>query len=161
MNASLAVQIKYCPTEWAGLLDNAVEEVFQLMIGSGVKQAPVPAARKSPDHTAMVGMAGLLCGMLSVRCPSDTATLIASRMLAIDCELAAAQSRDALGEVCNMVAGAFKNQVKELQNHCLLSVPTVVSGSNYELQSLARGDYIRRDYLFEEMPLTVVLQTQS
>jgi hypothetical protein len=33
-----------------------------------------------------------------------------------------------------MVAGNFKAKVNSLADHCVLSVPTVISGADYELQ---------------------------
>jgi chemotaxis protein CheX len=97
---------------------------------------------------------------MTVRCSSRTAAVIASKMLGIPPEEAAEESRDALGEICNMVAGAFKNQVPSLQQDCLLSVPTVISGADYELQSLGHGERIRCDFLMDQDRISVVLETR-
>jgi chemotaxis protein CheX len=63
------------------------------------------------DVTAMVGLAGQLCGVMSVRCSHKAAVLMASKMLAVELEKAGPDMPDALGEVCNMVAGNFKNKI--------------------------------------------------
>jgi hypothetical protein len=51
---------------WIPLLDTAVREVFELMLGSQLTQAGV-AEPANMQITAMVGLAGQLCGVLNVR----------------------------------------------------------------------------------------------
>jgi len=58
--------------------------------------------------------------------------------------------RDALGEICNMVAGSFKAQLSDIATQCMLSVPTVVSGKDYELFPLADGLRVQVARSFEE-----------
>jgi chemotaxis protein CheX len=57
--------------------------------------------------------------------------------------------RDALGEICNMVAGSFKAQVSDVAQQCMLSVPTVVSGKDYQLYPLVDGLRIQVSRSFE------------
>jgi chemotaxis protein CheX len=157
----MATLISTAPeVEWQKRIENAAREVFEVMVGTGLTRLPAEPQRELPEHTAMVGLAGTLCGVVTVRCSSRTAAVIASKMLGIPPEEAANESRDALGEICNMVAGAFKNQVPGLQQDCLLSVPTVISGADYELQSLGNGERIRCDFLMEQDRISVVLETR-
>lgn len=149
------------PSEWCAAIDSAMRDVFCLMVASEIVPSALNCEPSVPEHTAMVGLAGVVCGVITIRCSSTSAALIASRMLALPLEEAAEQSRDALGEVCNMVAGAFKNQIRELERDCLLSVPTVISGSDYQMQSLAQGELIRRNFLLEGQPISVALQTHQ
>src|SRR5712672_743732 len=60
--------------------------------------------------TAMVGLAGQLCGLLSVRCNQKAAALMTSKMLGVARDRVGPEVADALGEVCNMVAGNFKTR---------------------------------------------------
>lgn len=160
-NQNLATLISIASEdEWQTRIEKAAREVFEVMVGSGLVRLPVEPDRELPEHTAMVGLAGTLCGVMTVRCSSRTAAVIASKMLGIPPEEAADESRDALGEICNMVAGAFKNQVPSLQQDCLLSVPTVISGADYELQSLGHGERIRCDFLMNQDRIGVVLETR-
>jgi len=41
--------------------------------------------------------------------------------------------KDAIGEICNMLAGAWKGKVPGLSANCGLSVPAVISGRDYSL----------------------------
>jgi chemotaxis protein CheX len=97
-------------------------------------------ASSQPDGdlgvTAMVGLAGQLCGVLNIHCNSHAAALMASKMLHVPFDQVGEGMSDALGEICNMVAGNFKNKVPGLGDGCMLSPPTVITGSDYDLHSL-------------------------
>ena len=60
---------------------------------------------------------------------------MASKMLGVDLDKVGAEMSDALGEVCNMVAGNFKNKIAGLAEGCMLSPPTVITGNDYSLHS--------------------------
>jgi len=145
---------------WTPLLEMATREVFELMLGC---QLAVPAIAEEPipEVTAMVGLAGQLCGVLSVRCDNKAAALMTSKMLGVELDKVGAEVSDALGEVCNMVAGNFKNKIAGLAEGCLLSPPTVVTGSDYSLHSLAESPGLEIRLLFERMPVVISLQIHS
>src|ERR1700716_735053 len=89
---------------WLPLLEMATREVFELMLGCQLT-VPTTAEELTPEVTAMVGLAGHLCGVLSVRCDAKAAALMTSRILGVELDKVGPQVSDALGEVCNMVAG--------------------------------------------------------
>ena len=113
------------------------------------------------DVTSMVGLAGKLSGVMTVRCQEKAAALIASKMLGIKLEEVGDDMSDAMGEVCNMVAGNFKNKIAGLAEGCLLTPPTVVTGSNYSLHSLADSPSLELSLLFEHLPIVVCLEIHS
>jgi chemotaxis protein CheX len=43
------------------------------------------------------------------------------------------QTEEALGEVCNMIAGSFKHKVNGLSERCALSPPSVVTEKDYRV----------------------------
>ncbi len=108
--------------------------------------------------TAMVGLAGQLCGVLGVRCEGRAAALMTSKMLGLPVDKVGPEVADALGEVCNMVAGNFKNKIAGLAEGCMLSPPTVITGSDYNLHSLAGPPAVAIRMLFENMPILISLQ---
>jgi chemotaxis protein CheX len=146
--------------DWIPLLETATREVFELMLGS---QLTTPATQEDLGHdvTAMVGLAGQLCGVLSVRCDGKAAALMTSKMLGVELDNVGPEVSDALGEVCNMVAGNFKNKIAGLAEGCMLSPPTVITGSDYTLHSLGESAGLEISLLFERMPLVVSLQIHS
>ena len=86
---------------------------------------------------------------------------MASKMLGVELDKVGPEISDAIGEVCNMVAGNFKNKVAGLAEGCLLSPPTVVTGSDYSLHSLSESPGLELRLLFERMPIVISLQIHS
>ena len=145
---------------WIPLIEVAAREVFELMLGC---QLSIEATADESDLgvTSMVGLAGQLCGLLSIRCNEKAATLMTSKMLGVPLDKVGSEVSDALGEICNMVAGNFKNKIAGLSDGCMLSPPTVITGSDYDLHSLADSPGLEVRMLFEGMPLTISLQIHS
>lgn len=145
---------------WAALLELATREVFELMLAC---QLTVPAsADESPlDVTAMVGLAGQLCGVLSVRCSGKAAAFMTSKMLGVPLDKVGSEVTDALGEVCNMVAGNFKNKIPGLAEGCMLSPPTVITGSDYTLRSQADSPALQIGLLLEGLLIVISLQVHG
>jgi chemotaxis protein CheX len=112
------------------------------------------------DTTAMVGLAGALCGVLYIRCNSHTAESITGRMLGTG-TVSPSDVADAIAEICNMVAGNFKAKITRLADHCMLSVPTVIRGEDYEMVPIADGDRITCCLGYDKSPLWVCLAIHS
>lgn len=145
---------------WIPLLELSTREVFEMMLGSQLRTAET-VAESALDITSMVGLAGQLCGMLSVRCTQKLAALMASKMLGTDPDTTGPEIADACGEVCNMVAGNFKNKISGLNDGCMLSVPTVVTGRDYNLRSLADYPALEVRLELDGMPIVVSLEIHS
>ena len=124
------------------VLEEAALEVFQTMANAHLLPNPDPDGEPSGGHTAMVGMAGALCGMTTVRCSQASSAKLASLMLGESVQLDQSTARDALGEICNMIAGNFKGKLSQLADQCMLSVPTVITGEDYAMSALDPSDGI-------------------
>jgi chemotaxis protein CheX len=142
---------------WGPSLELAVREVFELMLGCQLSTPECPVDGLL-DVTSMVGLAGLLCGAVSIRCSRESASLMASKMLGIEPDKVGPELCDAVGEICNMVAGNFKNKISGMNEDCLLSIPTVITGNDYQLHSMADSAALEVKLLFEGMPLVISLQ---
>jgi chemotaxis protein CheX len=145
---------------WIPLLEVAAREVFDLMLASQLTVSEA-AEETALDITSMVGLAGQLCGMLSVRCNKKAAALMTSKMLGVELDKVGPQMSDALGEICNMVAGNFKNKIAGLAEGCMLSPPTVITGNDYTLHSLSASPPLEVRLGFEGMPIVVSLLIHS
>jgi len=150
---------------WIPLLEVATREVFELMLScrlTGPATAEEPSAEETNmDVTAMVGLAGQLCGVLSVRCTGKAAALMTSKMLGVELDKVGPEMPDAIGEIANMVAGNFKNKISGLSGGCMLSPPTVITGNSYSLHSRAESRGLVLRLLFESMPMIISLQIMS
>jgi chemotaxis protein CheX len=148
------------PEGWQPLMELACKEVFEIMLGCKLDPFAGENPNK-PEFTAMVGLAGKVCGVLTLRCMSQSAALMASKMLGVDIQQADEHMWDALGEVCNMVAGNFKNKLTGVGDGCMLSVPTVITGADYSFHSLADAGVLEVRFLFEGLPLAVALEVHT
>ncbi len=142
---------------WPELLEIASREVFQLMLGSELQPFAESSAGATLDCTAMVGLAGRMCGVLTVRCQPECAVRIASRMLRLESPASEEEALDAIGEVCNMIGGNFKNKIAGLSEACVLSAPTVVVGGEYRVHCLAAHS-VHKVFQFEGAPISIALE---
>jgi chemotaxis protein CheX len=145
---------------WVPLLEVAAREVFELMLSCQLTAA-ASADETALEVTSMVGLAGRLCGVLSVRCDRKAAALMTSKMLGVALDKVGPEVADALGEIANMVAGNFKNKIAGLAEGCMLSPPTVITGSDYNLQSMSDSPALEIRLLFEGMLIVISLQIHS
>jgi chemotaxis protein CheX len=158
MNAETTTAVRPHPESWLPILELSVQEVFEIMLGCRVEPVKDEEQPQNGEFTAMVGLAGALCGILTVCCSSEAAKQIATRMLGPEIANSEGQVWDALGEICNMIAGNFKNKLSGMDGRCLLSVPTVVTGGEYSFHSLADGDAMSTVLRFEGQLVIVRLE---
>lgn len=141
-------------------LDRATDEVFSTMMGVGCAPVKGGAGTGQGTISAVIGLAGALSGSLVLHTSADAAMRIAERMMGTAPEEVDGMVRDAVGEVCNMVAGAWKGLDPALASGCLLSTPTVVAGTSYELFSQRAPIRIERSYRFEEMTIVITISCE-
>ncbi len=146
---------------WLPILELAVEEVFEIMLGTQLKPIAKSECETSSEFRGMVGLAGAMCGILTLSCDGNTAREIAARMLGPEIAAEEDQVPDALGEICNMIAGNFKNKLAGTDGRCMLSVPTVIQGEDYRFYSMGDGELIETAMLFENAPVIISLQLNS
>jgi chemotaxis protein CheX len=143
---------------WTPLLELSAREVFEIMLGTKLRVHGSHADAKDGEFTALVGLAGSLCGVLSIRCTNQAARIMAGKMLDMPPEEVDSDSWDALGEIANMIAGNFKGKLSGVGNHCMLSVPTIIVGTDYQSRSVTGGNLIEVIFEFERKPLWVTLE---
>jgi chemotaxis protein CheX len=148
------------PAEWRALLEEATREVFELMLSSKL-EASTSDSIPAFEFTSMVGLAGELRGVLTLCCTEKSAALMASKMLGLAVEDVDEHIWDALGEITNMVAGNFKNKLPGISERCVLSVPTVITGSSYTCHSMADAGSIEIQLQFLRVPVQVSLELHS
>jgi chemotaxis protein CheX len=140
------------------ILEMATQEVFEIMLGCKVQCAK--PSEKTSGITAIVGLAGALCGVVTTCCEMQTAAQIAKGMLG-DTADSDAEIVDALGEMCNMIAGNFKNKLAGTDERCMLSVPSVIRGSAYQFHSLVDGISMETVVGFADAPVAIRLQLKK
>jgi chemotaxis protein CheX len=148
-------------SSWKAILECAALEVFEMMAGVRLETSPASTEEPRGEQTAMVGMAGALCGMTTLRCTRATSAKFASLMLGGDAASDPSTAQDALGELCNMIAGNFKGKVSTLADHCMLSVPTVITGEDYSMSIGEPSEGVTVALTFDGEPIWIALIIHS
>jgi chemotaxis protein CheX len=147
-------------------LDATIEEVFTMMLGIACERGPAPhpsQASTGPTHsdqdgmktdapetvTAVVGFGGLLSGACLFKSDSRAAICIAGLMTGMQIETIDDTVKDGVGEICNMLAGAWKGKVPGLSANCGLSIPAVITGRDYNLHVQAPEFKLVHHYHFD------------
>ena len=138
-------------------LDASVEEVFRLMLGVECSRETAQGAVERDSVTSVVGFGGLLSGACVFRSGATAAKKIAGQMTGIKFESVDDTVKDAIGEICNMLAGAWKGKVPELAANCGLSVPAVITGRDYNLHVQAPEFQIHHMYRFDDEKFEVTI----
>jgi chemotaxis protein CheX len=138
-------------------LDASVEEVFQLMLGVECQRIDGPVEIEPESVTAVVGFGGLLSGACVYRCGGSASMKVAQQMTGMEFEEIDDTVKDAIGEICNMLAGAWKGKVPDLAANCGLSVPAVITGRDYNLHVQAPEFKLSHAYRFLETSFEVTI----
>ncbi len=89
----------------------------------------------STDVMALVSFTGEHSGIVAIFCSKDIAIKITSNMLGIESTEFNQDTKDAIGEVTNMIASPLKNRVLEKFGAMQLSVPIVSAGADLTISS--------------------------
>ncbi len=139
-------------------LDASVEEVFHLMLGVNCRRDEGPADISEPESvTAVVGFGGLLSGACVFRSGGSAAMKIAAHMTGMEFEEIDDTVKDGIGEICNMLAGAWKGKVPNLAANTGLSVPAVITGRDYNLHVQAPEFKLHHTYRFDDASFEVTI----
>jgi len=146
--------------------DEVVKEIFALMFGFEIKPmdttASAPSFTESEERTAIVGFSGAMRGCCRISANSIAVKSIASAMLGgIPVDDDDDSIDDALGELCNMFAGGWKNAIPVLAAECAISPPTVISGYDYRVHIRKPVAELARAYRFGDHTLFLKLHCQT
>ncbi len=145
------------------LLDQSVEEVLGLMLGVpvSVTSDPLAPSHESQTLTAVIGLAGALSGAYTVLVSAEAAMQMTACMAGMEVTVVDETVLDGLGEITNMLAGAWKSKIPSLHAECLLSVPTVVTGTQYEVHKRTSAFRLTRSYCFNGHFFTVSIYGEN
>lgn len=138
-------------------ITRAVEEVFKTMLNQSVIHSPMtPEETKAclglgtPHVVSTVGFIGSINGLIYLYMEDQFAAQCAANMLGMnDAEIAEAGDEtvnDAVGELTNMTVGTFKNQLSDKGFPCKLTIPSIMRGSDFQIESIKSAT--RRTYKF-------------
>jgi len=117
--------------------------VFSTMVMLDVSDlAPLtePVVNFHETLTSMVGLAGSYSGILAIHCPKSLSLRITTNMLGMDVTEISEDVNDAMGEIANMIGGDVKHIFSPKGGDINLSIPTVIYGSDYMLESMSTAE---------------------
>jgi len=126
-------------SDWNRLVSESAREAFEMMIGASLENSDAEPDKVPAEITAVIGLAGPIHGVFAIRCSNAMANAMAVGMIGKEAMDDPNQPWDALGEVCNIVAGSFKHYTGAVGQNSVLSVPTVIYGCDYHIRPLAQG----------------------
>lgn len=139
-------------------LDASVEEVFHLMLGVECRRYTGPLEIAEPESvTAVVGFGGLLSGACVFRTGASAAIKVAAHMTGMEFGEIDDIVKDGIGEICNMLAGAWKGKVPDLAANTGLSVPAVITGRDYKIHVQAPEFQLHHIYHFDDTSFEVTI----
>ena len=138
-------------------LEATVGEVFQMMLGVTCRPVPEQSIEGPETITAVVGFGGWLSGACVFHAGTATALAIAATLTRMEFTEIDETVKDAIGEVCNMLAGGWKGKVPELSANCGLSIPAVITGRDYCFHVQAPEFHLRQTYRFDDVCFNVTI----
>ena len=158
LNPGISRSTSFTEEQVAGYVIDATKEVFSTMVMMEITdEFPLkePVSRFKCSITGMVGFAGTYSGVISIHCPVALALKITSNMLGLDCDEVNEDLNDAIGEIANMLGGSVKQVLSKGGLDVKLSIPTVISGEDYTVNSLSDNDCVVVPFTVEEHTLLV------
>lgn len=148
LNPDIAESTKFSEQQLAEYVINATQEVFSTMVmmePSDDFPLQEPITHFKCSITGMVGFAGTYSGVISMHCPITLAKKITGAMLGMSEEEVVEGGEDlndAIGEIANMLGGSVKMILSKGGLDVKLSIPTVIAGEDYTVNSLSDIDCV-------------------
>ncbi len=159
-----------------GLLVQSMQNVFATMLSkkivfkarygrdkAGIKPF-YSLGSKDPLVVGSIGFVGEANGVVYIYMHQDVAFLIAAAMTGMEVAEVASEFdivKDVVGEVSNMAIGSFKNGICDMGFNCRVTLPTVLRGSQMEVDSVQSAKRETFHFDFEGQPIVMDLFLQE
>jgi chemotaxis protein CheX len=144
---------------------DATVDIFSTMVMMDIKAGePVNSVTRplKASTTGTIGLGGLYKGMLAIHIPNEVAIAITSSFLGVEVEEVNEDVLDAVGELTNMLGGSVKGILSENGSDLQLSLPSTISGDEYNFQCKEKADIVVIPFsITDKQQFFVELQLQS
>ena len=143
---------------------HSTTEIFttMVMMDVAVVEGEVGArSRLENTITGVIGLAGTHKGVLAIHFPYPVACAITSSFLGMDVDEVNEDVEDAIGEIANMLGGNVKAILSEKGKDIDLSLPSTISGKEYEFQTLKAAEVSVLKFKVESGEFIVELQIEN
>jgi chemotaxis protein CheX len=141
----------------------SAKEIFSTMIMMevGVSDNEDSGSMSLVDSiSGVIGLAGTHKGVLAIHLPVRVAMAITSSFLGMEVDEVNEDVEDAVGELANMLGGNLKTILSENGRDIDLSLPTTISGKEYEFQSSREADKERINLSCDAGDFSIELQLE-
>lgn len=146
LNNEVAQKAHVSEKEMIDFVITSAKEVFSTIIMTNIESQSnvgLETKQKLCGVTGMVGLTGTYSGLISIHCSYDFSKEITLHMLGMtDEEITEDDIHDALGEIANMLAGSIKMILTKGGMDVKLSVPTIISGTDYTFDVLSEENAV-------------------
>ena len=121
----------------------SAKEIFSSMLMMEIVEVESDESGALPlvdSISGVIGLAGTHKGVLAIHLPHVVAIAVTSSFLGMDVEEMNNDVEDAVGELANMLGGNVKSILSEKGRDINLSLPTTISGRQYDYQSNKEAD---------------------
>ncbi len=121
----------------SGKIIDATNEIFSSMVMMELRVKGDIQSTLAPlenSITGVIGLAGTHKGVLAMHFPKPVAMAITGSFLGMDVDEINEDVEDAVGELANMLGGSVKSILSAKGRDIDLSLPSVISGENYDFQ---------------------------
>ena len=138
-------------------IDEVVADVFRMMLRQSCEVVG-DAAAPGIDISAMVLLSGPIEAQCLIEFPHPTAKKLANALLGCEDACEDAIIEDAVGELCNMIAGGWKSKLGATASASDLSAPAISRSRAPDRIPLNECSLrMRRTYAFDNSPFTISL----
>jgi len=139
--------------ELVGMMMSSVQDVFSTMLSLEVDLDKHESSMPTEEHVspayntssemiaANIGFSGKIFGMVYLCMETSLAKQLTKQLLGMD-EVEDNDHEtinDALGELANMTVGGFKNQLSHKGYSCQLTIPSILRGNSFTVESTSQS----------------------
>lgn len=117
---------------------DSTKEIFTTMVMMEIEESGDAIEMLTTFHdgiSGVIGLAGTFKGVMAIHLPSSVAFAITGNFLGMEVNEINEDVEDAIGEIANMLGGNIKTILSEKGRDIDLSLPSTISGKDYEFQT--------------------------
>lgn len=123
----------------------STKEIFSTMVMMEVSVSSKEVGEHrilSDSITGIIGLAGTHKGVLAIHMPNSVAMAITGSFLGMEVTEIGEDVEDAIGELANILGGNVKSILSERGRDIELSMPSTISGKEYDFQPTKEAEQL-------------------
>jgi chemotaxis protein CheX len=142
----------------------SVQEIFSSMIMMDITVSDEKLGEGVPltdSISGIIGLAGMRKGVMAIHLPNSVAMAITGSFLGMEVTEIGEDVEDAVGELANMLGGNIKTILSEKGRDIELSMPSTISGHQYDFQSTKEAERTTIPFVCDAGKFIVELQLEK